>query len=78
MRIVTEDNCQVGDKIMYNKEFLDEYPFYKKVVEKNNIVYLQITTKNNFDIRVTLVNHKGFIKRNFVHGIIGSKFFFYE
>ncbi len=77
-KIVTIDNCKVGDKIMYTKEFLDNSPFYRKAVKEYNIVYLKIIEITKFSIRIKLTDYKGLEKLNFTHGIEINKFYFYE
>lgn len=77
-KIVTLDNCKVGDTIMYTKEFLDSGPFYKKIVEDSNTVYLKIIKIQKYTIKVKLIDYKGIVRFNFTHIFEEDKFYFYE
>ena len=41
-KIVTVDNCKVGDKIIYSEKYLRDNRYYKEIVQAYNIIYLKI------------------------------------
>lgn len=78
-KIVTVDNCKVGDKIMYTKKWLEDNPGYVKYIKRNNVVYLIIKLKSHYTLEVDTINYKGIIVDEcFRHSIIENLFVFYE
>lgn len=79
-KIVTFDNCKVGDKVFYTESFLLMLSDYRRYMKDYAIVYLKIVTKNLDNIVVLeLYDYKGRkIYPNFTHRIKEDLFVFYE
>lgn len=78
-KIVTVENCKVGDKIMYTNKWLGDNPGYVKYIKRNNVVYLIIKSKSNYTLEVDTINYKGIIVDEcFRHSIREDLFVFYE
>lgn len=79
-KIVTFDNCKVGDKVFYTESYLLTHSDYRNYMKQYAIVYLKIVTKNLYNIVVLeLYDYKGRkIYPNFNHSIKEDLFVFYE
>ncbi len=79
-KIVTFDNCKVGDKVFYTESYLLTHGDYRKYMKQYAIVYLKIVAKNlNYGVELELYDYKGKkIYSNFNHRIKEDLFVFYE